>query len=383
MANSDKITLGQLNTAMKTVKNYVDDKVALSGGGGESADLSAFVSTVKTNNLYDYTKTSTAFTDNNGTTVAASTAITGFIETKKGRTYSANQSCTYYFFNASKVCQSQTTQLAYGRMQSPIDGYVVIKFFNTSSTHVVVEGTDPDGLTNTKVMISEDKVQPISKWYGKKWLAIGDSITTDNGDYATEGYVRLISRELGMTATNVAISGKQFPYFYPLIDNYANDYNLITVMLGTNDHGFGCALGTLNDGGTYDGSFYGRVQNFYAKLRNKYPNAVIIFLTPIRRSKVDDQLGGANDSHGEWQRTGDSLTVEKFRDAIIDVMTYNANPYVDLYNAINPRNQLNRIRYFCTQASGTNDGTHPNNVGHALFLAPIIRDAILKYEPYI
>ena len=29
-----------------------------------------------------------------------------------------------------------------------------------------------------------------------------------------------------------------------------------------------------------------------------------------------------------------------------------------------------------------NDGTHPNDLGHALFLAPVIKDAIVKQCPY-
>lgn len=371
MANTDNITLKQLDTSMKTVKNYIDDKISLSGGG---TDVSAIATTRKSNNLYTGTQSSY-----NGTTGTFS----NYIEMKKGQYFITNLSATQYnFTNTSKVHQSSQYYGANAKFQAPHDGYLVVKM-TSDANPVILEGTDINAHYASSVMISKSKAQPTSKWYGKRWLAIGDSITTDSDVYATNGYAKLISRELGMKMTNVAVSGKVTSYFYPLIDGFANNYDLVTVMLGTNDQGYACALGSLNDSyynaGTYDStsSFYARVQLLYEKLRAKYPMAVIIFLTPIRRTKTGtDGLGFANDANGYFKT---SFTTKEYRDVIIDVCNHYAIPYVDLYNCIDPKTEINRTRYFMSAG----DGTHPNNTGHALFIAPLVRDAIEKHSPYL
>ena len=164
----------------------------------------------------------------------------------------------------------------------------MIKLSNQENP-IVLEGTDIDGYKEDTFKIQKDKIQPISKWYGKKWLCIGDSITTDIKQYADVGYAKLISRELGMILTNVAVSGKTMSYYYDLIDGYPENYDLITVMLGANNHGYNCAIGELNDelytNGTYDSnnSFYAQAQLLYEKLRAKYPKSVIMFIGLLKR----------------------------------------------------------------------------------------------------
>ena len=113
-----------------------------------------------------------------------------------------------------------------------------------------------------------------NKWLGKKWLCIGDSITTDEDVYARNGYAKLISRELGMILTNIAVSGKVMNWGYEQLDNYNDNFDLITVMLGTNNQGYNCGIGSLNDtdyqNGTYNSnnSFYAQTQLMVEKLKN-------------------------------------------------------------------------------------------------------------------
>lgn len=223
-------------------------------------------------------------------------------------------------------------------------------------------------------------------WNGKRWLCIGDSITTEGGVYANVGYGKLISSDLGMELTNIAVSGKTAAWGCEVLDSCAEDYDLITVMLGTNDHGYACPIGVLNDdyyiAGDYtsSGSFYARMQLLVEKLQEKYPKSLIMMLTPIKRTAVNPAYSNiANNDAGYQINTTLKLATEAYRNVVIDVCNYYSVPYVDLYNTIDPRTEANRELYFMSAA----DGTHPNDLGHALKLAPVIKAGILAHTPYV
>lgn len=354
------------------------DGVLNVNGIGES--ISAFIETIPTNNLITEDNRITNFNDANGKLVTGS--FTNYIKVTAGMVYVSNlKSTSYYVFDNNKKCLDVSIQ-----MGDPVimginqDGYLLIKL-TTETNPIVIEGTDLEGIKYTQTMLKTDKIQPLSKWYGKRWLCLGDSITTDRNAYARTGYAKLVSRDLGMILRNLAVSGKTMAYFYDIIDNLSDEYDLITIMLGTNNEGYNCALGSLNDdyykNGEYDSgnSFYAQTQLLYEKLRLKYPKSVIIFITPIKRSAVGNNAN--NDDNG-YHKNALGLTVKSYRDAIIDVCNWYSIPYIDLYNSIDPRTEFNRGLYFMS----VDDGTHPNDLGHALFIAPIVKDGIEKSAPY-
>lgn len=369
--NVGRPTQEQISTA---VNNYLTENPI-------DSDISSITEEVKNNNLFDATKKVTSFTDNNGTTQKDN--FTNYIYLKKGQRYVTNLDYTqFYFFDKNKQCTNSATYITSPVIVNGDGGYMLIKInSNVDESKIkILEGTDPKSLHLVETMLKNSKIQPLSKWYGKRWLLIGDSISTDSAGLANNGYGKLISRELGMILTNISVSGKTMKDGYEWLDNCSEQFDLITVMLGTNNQGYNCAIGSLNDSyytaGTYDSnsSFYAQTQLMIEKLKTKYPKSVIIFLTPIKRTGVggDAQY---NDDNGYFKKL---FTTEKYRDVIIDCCNYYSIPYIDLYNTIDPRTETNRTLYF----TSATDGTHPNDLGHALFLAPVIKDSIEEHAPY-
>lgn len=222
----------------------------------------------------------------------------------------------------------------------------------------------------------------VNYWEGKKWLAIGDSITTagDYGvhPYAKRSYPHVIGDNLGMTVTNVALSGRTPDYFYPLIDGYDDDYDLITIMLGTNNQGYGYALGELYDekyqAGVYNSidSTYAAFQLLYEKIRVKYPNTPVLFITPVQRTATaaDD---ATNNNRGEWAN-GAGKTCEDYAELVKRVARNYGCLCADIYNTVCPKTLEERKKWF-VKADGS-DGTHPNDAAHEQRIAPVIQDII-------
>ena len=209
----------------------------------------------------------------------------------------------------------------------------------------------------------------------KRWLVLGDSITTEHSSFAEYGYGELVAKSLGMLRENMSSGGKVMSYFYNLIDNYPENFDLITIMLGTNNQGYNCAIGSLNDtiyqNGTYDSnsSFFAQTQLLYEKLRLKYPKSVIAFITPIKRSQ------GVSDGYSE---NGLGLTTEPYAQAVKSVCDYYSIPCIDIFNAIDPRTETARTNFFLSSS----DGTHPNALGHELFIAPIVEARLREIAPF-
>lgn len=202
-----------------------------------------------------------------------------------------------------------------------------------------------------------------NRWHGKKWLLVGDSISTEGSAYATYGYGTIISESLGLLKTNVAISGKRLSEMLTeQLTPASRDYDLITIMGGTNDAGYHVGTSVTRQS----------VIDIIEYIRANYPRVVFMFITPIRRYDVDS--GGASDKRTE---------TKQYVDVIKEVCEEYCVPYCDLWNAIEPAIDEQRYKYFVgTHTASSSDGTHPNNRGHELFLAPLIEKKLLEIAPY-
>ena len=109
-------------------------------------------------------------------------------------------------------------------------------------------------------------------------------------------------------------------------------------------------------------------------LKTKNPNAIICFLTPIKRTQVGESA--SNNSDG-FMTNALNKTTQDYRDAIIDVCEYYSIPYCDLYNSIDTRKVTDRERYFMN----AEDGTHPNSLGHAKYIAPLVEAKLREIAP--
>ena len=217
-----------------------------------------------------------------------------------------------------------------------------------------------------------------SRWLGKKWLVIGDSISTIHADEADVSYSELVAKSMYMHMENVAVSGKNTLNYIDGFsvngrnykwDAFSTEYDLVTVMLGANDQGYNCPVGVIGDTGT--GTFIGRLKTLYNNLRGRYPKSVIAFITPIKRYT----------NSGEVYTNTQGLSTEPYAQAMRDVCNLYSIPCIDLYYCIDPSTQTARDNFFI-ESGGSHDGTHPNDVGHALFIAPIVEARLRDIAPF-
>ena len=194
---------------------------------------------------------------------------------------------------------------------------------------------------------------------------LGDSITEGHGtsDCATKPYHQVIASKYGMSiARNYGIGGTRFAKqtkpsanqrwdldFCSRFSEMDDDASLVVVFGGTNDFGHGDApLGCKFDR-TPD-TFYGACHYLMSGLINKYPDAKIVFMTPLHRISEDNVvkengLQGAN--------------LETYVNIIKEVAAYYSLPVIDLWSVsgLQPKVGIIKEKY-------VPDGLHPNDAGH-------------------
>ena len=227
-----------------------------------------------------------------------------------------------------------------------------------------------DTLTATQLNLMENGIIAASKdfnfWADKTMVCVGDSITAGSG--TTETYWSMLKNILGlskMTGMGVGGSCVSAKSDYgtgnsPLINRWNNipEADLITIFMGTNDWGHETPLGTIDD--TTDVSFYGALNVIIPGLMTKYPNARIVWITPMHRygfgtSKI---LGTAFTY--DHVKNGRNCTLKDYVDAIKDVCGRYSIPVIDLYSisGLHPSIPAHKSTYMP-------DGLHPNKAGHA------------------
>lgn len=194
---------------------------------------------------------------------------------------------------------------------------------------------------------------------------LGDSITEGHGttDFATKPFHQLIAKKYGMAAArNYGIGGTRFAKqlkpsanerwdldFCSRFSEMDDDASLIVVFGGTNDFGHGDApIGTKADR-TPD-TFYGACHYLMSGLINKYPDARIVFMTPLHRISEDNTV--------KENGLGGHKLVD-YVDVIKEVAGYYSLPVLDLWSVsgLQPRVDVIKQKY-------VPDGLHPNDAGH-------------------
>ena len=232
--------------------------------------------------------------------------------------------------------------------------------------------------------------------YNKRWLLIGDSISSEESGYAGRGYGHMVAEKNHMRCENISIGGRKVFDYYNIIDtsfkSVWGDYDIITVMLGTNDVANLSAIdkesrtgiyktinnsiykGFVDDEETtmadnpntlYVNCYITRLQLFYERLRSLWPNAMIVFLTPIKRV-IDGSL--------------QTNLLENGVGSIEKVAAYYRVPHINLYNTIDPTNLEVTEKCFLSYTGA--DKTHPNTVGHALYIAPTVERGLIDAVNY-
>ncbi|AGK96815.1 SGNH/GDSL hydrolase family protein [Clostridium pasteurianum] len=200
-----------------------------------------------------------------------------------------------------------------------------------------------------------------NKWYRKRGVAFGDSITvgylTTNG-----GYTAYVKQALVLTAyDNFAISGT------PMANGTAQNggvgtngtiktknfattnYDFVTIASGTNDFKLNVPLGTLGVMGdtTFDtNTFYGAYRDAIEYMLGQSPTMKIILLTPLQRDNSSYDVNYTN--------TAGAKLID-YVNAIKNIGEMYSLRVIDQYrfSGISKKN-LSTL---------TADGLHPNDVG--------------------
>lgn len=198
---------------------------------------------------------------------------------------------------------------------------------------------------------------------GKKINFLGDSITEGCGTSCEEkNYVSVFGRLSGAEVRNYGIGGTRIARqtvpsneakfdndFVKRADEMDANADIIVVFGGTNDYGHGdAAFGTFDSHDVH--TFYGAMHTLCQKLINKYPDAEIVFMTPLHRLEENKQINECG--------IRNVATLSEYVDAIKEVTKYYAIPTLDLYSVsgLQPEVEALKERYMP-------DGLHPNDAG--------------------
>ena len=202
---------------------------------------------------------------------------------------------------------------------------------------------------------------------------LGDSITEGYGTTAqNKVFHQIIKEKFNMKhAYNYGIGGTRIArQIVPSKENTIWDLTFelrseimdqnadaIVVFGGTNDYGHGDApFGTLDSEDKH--TFCGAVNSLIKTLKQNFPQAKLIFMTPIHR---DDEAQPA---------LPDSKILEDYVNAILTICKRHKVPVIDLFK-INPLDP--------TDKEVVPDGLHPNDKGHAI-MAQVIAEELLKLK---
>lgn len=201
----------------------------------------------------------------------------------------------------------------------------------------------------------------------KKINFLGDSITEGHGVSCRENtFCNLLARDEGLAAArNYGIGGTRIAPqhsrsgnnawdqdFISRVEKMAPDADIIVVFGGTNDYGHGDApIGYFTD--STPETFYGALHTLIRKLYEKYPDKLIVFMTPTHRLREESPRGD-----GYKQPT---LPLSGYVDIIKEVCRYYSIPVLDLY-----ANGSMQPSVECLKNLYMPDGLHPNDAGHRI-----------------
>lgn len=209
-----------------------------------------------------------------------------------------------------------------------------------------------------------------SKWNGKKWCVIGDSITEDNFR-AEKHYWSYINEETGITIINKGISGtgykQHLPFYERILDNdFPTDCDVITMMGGIND-----VVGWDNElpiGDVTDNdntTICGCVNLAIDAIESKYPiHAPLGIVSPLP-ADVDLTVF----PNARFPRQYPSLPdcrLEEFTVKLEKICKRRGYPFLDLFHTsgLRPWNEKSKNELFKPKEGyGQADGLHPNSNG--------------------
>lgn len=173
-------------------------------------------------------------------------------------------------------------------------------------------------------------------------ITYGDELADRNRSYASLLAGMMQASAYGNYGLNASCMGGINPDRF--VDRYgwmSLEADLVFVLGGTNDYEFATPIGTMTDRDST--TFYGCLNLLMCSLQQMYPEAEIIFMTPLCRN-------------GGTRPNAAGNTLEDYAYAMMNMGEFYDIPVMDLYHA----KELNFVgsRYYLV------DGLHPTEAGH-------------------
>ncbi len=248
-----------------------------------------------------------------------------------------------------------------------VDGKV-IPFQNINSSYVetmYINGEDRAQISRNNIDFSSVKI-----------ACLGDSITAGSNlnnleDYEQYSYPSILKNILNIKEVyNLGIGGSSYGRYWDkaFVDRYKEipeDSDIILVMGGTND-GFAASVDELgNSNERKPRTFYGDVDELMKGLKKDYPNAKIIFATPLP-NVLQDYLMSQRDY---------LLPQNVYVNAIKELAAEHNIQVIDLYNS-------NLLNTHDAQVISTYmpDGVHGNPAGYQILAEHFASEIIKNVE---
>lgn len=258
------------------------------------------------------------------------------------------------------------------------DGHIKTKNFNSKKQPVRATGSDAtadldisDTIGNIILRLKNGNIE--TKWFnstyirqltGKKWAAMGDSLTEVNRR-TTKHYHDYIAEETGISVYNMGSSGTGYKRhendniaFYQRILNVPADSDVVTIFGSFNDLGGGYDLGTATDTGTstLGGCINTTIDNLYSVI----PGVHLGIVSPTPWDNITPSGTSGNNYCG----------------LLADICKRRSIPFLDLFHCSNLRpwdSSFLAVAY--TKDEG--NGVHPDETGHAL-ITPMFRQFLFS-----
>lgn len=173
-------------------------------------------------------------------------------------------------------------------------------------------------------------------------VTYGDKLSSQDDTYAARLAVMMHAETYDNYGMNGSCMGGLHPdRFWDRYPAMNDDANLVFVFGGTNDYEQSTPVGEMGDASTR--TFYGVLNLLMSSLKQKYPDAQIVFLTPMRRLR------------DTWKNE-EGVILEDYVNAIVNMGAFYDIPVVDLYHT-QSMNFVGKRGYLA-------DGLHPTARGH-------------------
>lgn len=173
-------------------------------------------------------------------------------------------------------------------------------------------------------LLDEDDLNLVNPWNGKKWVALGTSMTMVDNSYFdyVQNSLGLIGENRGHSGGGITTSAGAGNTTMQEIESLEDFKGLLTIEVGPNDGGH--PLGALGD--TTTDTFYGCLYQAFSKAQQN-TTARIVVLT-MASQWADTGTQDRRDVVTQW--TQFAVTRQHTRQAILDMATWFSLPVVDV-----------------------------------------------------